>query len=150
MSNPEAFVHEEDFRFLLRPNSKFPVGSQLTASGECNPDPEDREEDEVASKEHDQCQAKNTEEDAVAAPEEEEEDGYQTPTSPRHKIPTHRQYPPPAPKKPRPTLLVKRKASPDCRRILIDLPAQDLELIFGPILTHSGRKIKKARSAHAE
>ncbi|XXG75180.1 hypothetical protein AAC387_Pa07g3748 [Persea americana] len=156
MSNPETFVLEEvanslEFKRHLRPKSEFAIGCQVSASEEFKPVREETNQVEncllVASEEL-QIKAKTTEDDAVAAATAaavEVEDGYQTPTSPEHKIPTPRQCPP-APKKPRSTLLMKRKVPSDSHSFLISLSNEELELLFRPILTDSGCKNKKGRT----
>lgn len=162
MSNPETFVLEEvsisqEFQGHLRPRSEFAVACQVSAaSEEFKPVREETNQVEncllVASEEL-QIKAKTTEEDAAAAATTtaavEVEDGYQTPTSPKHKIPTPRECPP-APKKPRSTLLMKRKASSDSHSILISLSTEELELLFRPILTDSGCKSKKGRTSDSK
>ncbi|KAK2985029.1 hypothetical protein RJ640_015624 [Escallonia rubra] len=78
--------------------------------------------------------------------EEEEEDGFKTPTSLHHKIPL---ICPKAPRKPKYSIPVaKRKAR---RRIQLDISAEEIESFFPPAqlsLKDCGGKIKKIRKAN--
>ncbi|OMO66261.1 hypothetical protein CCACVL1_21238 [Corchorus capsularis] len=87
--------------------------------------------------------------------DQEEEDGFKTPTSFEHKIPVTKQCPP-APRKPKPRNFSsnKRKASPTPTttptqrrtRQQLDL-SQEVESLFpAPLLADLHRKIKKART----
>ncbi|XAR68951.1 hypothetical protein NMG60_11000375 [Bertholletia excelsa] len=84
----------------------------------------------------------------------ESDDGFRTPTSSDHKIPTAKHCPPP-PKKPRIRFPSKRKASllpPLISQnvLLLDL-SKEVESMFPPTLREDlGRKIKRARREDAE
>ncbi|XVE61871.1 hypothetical protein DITRI_Ditri06bG0074000 [Diplodiscus trichospermus] len=78
---------------------------------------------------------------------DDDDDGFKTPTSLDQKIPAMKQCPP-APRKPKPLLSNKRKAStPSCvRNLQLDL-SQEVESLFpGPPLADLHRKVKKART----
>lgn len=78
--------------------------------------------------------------------EEEEDDGFRTPTSLEHKIPVVKECPP-APKKPRSEPAVKkRKTSPNSCRVHLDL-TQEMEWLFRPLFEDSKRVIKKTRTS---
>ncbi|KAH7656932.1 Homeobox-like domain-containing protein [Dioscorea alata] len=70
--------------------------------------------------------------------EDHDEAGYQTPTSPRHRIPTTLKCPPP-PKKPPTTLRAKRKP----RRVL---PHHQIKVFFIQELVNIEPRRKKARA----
>lgn len=67
------------------------------------------------------------------------DDGYTTPTETEHLITVDLRRPPPAPKKPKAQLMKRRRT---CRRSLLRVSPQDIELLFPPrfvkeTLTHS-------------
>ncbi|XP_021672707.2 cyclin-dependent protein kinase inhibitor SMR3-like [Hevea brasiliensis] len=84
----------------------------------------------------------------VKATDDDDDDnnGFKTPTSLDHKISATKQCPP-APRKPRPVIPAKRKASPsNVRRSLqLDLSREVESLFPRPILADLYQKMKKAR-----
>ncbi|XP_058100119.1 uncharacterized protein LOC131244634 [Magnolia sinica] len=123
------------FEFLSRPILEIPNGCEAAASEECKSQGGEGEEGK--------CQPVEASKENGILIEDEENDGYQTPTSSEHKIPAIRRCPP-APRKPRSMPLKKRKADFDSCHIRIDI-SEDIESFFRPIIVDSGLKIKKAR-----
>ncbi|CAN6442541.1 unnamed protein product [Victoria cruziana] len=75
---------------------------------------------------------------------EEVEDGYRTPTSPRHRIPEALECPP-APKKPRKEVRLKRKRSLEALHVDPDEVESFLRQFIGGMLAEGGRKVRKVR-----
>ncbi|KAK8695839.1 hypothetical protein V6N13_000986 [Hibiscus sabdariffa] len=76
--------------------------------------------------------------------EDENGDGFKTPTSLAYKIPVILKCPP-APRKPKSLPIVSRKRKACRRRILLDL-TKEMECLFPPaLLADLGNKIKKVR-----
>lgn len=81
--------------------------------------------------------------------QEEEEDGFRTPTSLDQKIPLILKCPP-APRKPKPNPSTKRKALLHQHRIAIDV-SKEIESLFPPVfLMDLGGKIKKNKKDFRE
>ncbi|KAK8598479.1 hypothetical protein V6N13_094448 [Hibiscus sabdariffa] len=76
--------------------------------------------------------------------DENDDDGFKTPTSLAYKIPVILKCPP-APRKPKSLPIVSRKRKACRRRILLDL-TKEMECLFPPaLLADLGNKIKKVR-----
>ncbi|KGN65712.1 cyclin-dependent protein kinase inhibitor SMR3 [Cucumis sativus] len=74
---------------------------------------------------------------------EDDDNGFKTPTSLEHKIPTSLQCPM-APRKPKPRRLTKRKAV-ERHRLLLDLSSEIQSLFPAEFLVGLGGKIKRVR-----
>ncbi|XP_031487399.1 cyclin-dependent protein kinase inhibitor SMR3-like [Nymphaea colorata] len=73
---------------------------------------------------------------------EEVEDGYRTPTSPQHRIPEALECPP-APRKPKKEVRLKRKRSFDALHVDTVEVESFLRRIIGELLADGGRKVRK-------
>ncbi|KAG6769467.1 hypothetical protein POTOM_025104 [Populus tomentosa] len=165
MSSSELFIvkennEEKELNFLSkRPVLEFQKGSHAATSRDSDP-PQQLQEQEAKSEVHDENQEEcnNTSDpNTIEKPSLEavlmetyvvgdDDDGFKTPTSLDHKISITKC--PPAPRKPKPFLSRKRKASlPKARTILqLDL-SQEIEALFpSTIAVDLQKKIKKSPS----
>ncbi|XVE76360.1 hypothetical protein DITRI_Ditri12bG0166000 [Diplodiscus trichospermus] len=166
MSNSEVGI---EFDILKRPTLEFQEECQATATSSSadNINSDDDQEREVLQEDH--GEKKGAEESNVRAASKESEkmkkkislgeimandddnDGFRTPTSLDHKIPAIKQCPP-APRKPKPLPSNKRKASASSsnrtRSNLHELDlSHEVESLFPmPLLADLHRKVKKART----
>ncbi|KAF8397504.1 hypothetical protein HHK36_016421 [Tetracentron sinense] len=154
MSNLELFLAKNDpkaieFDFLLRPGLEFPAGCQIAASedGELHRQDHDEEREGEEMKEATSQIMVCSEElkkpllGEFKVCDNDNDEGFQTPTSLDHKIPVIKRCPP-APRKPKSFPSTKRKASSKRR---LDL-SKEIEQMFPPaLLSDFGRKIKKVR-----
>ncbi|KDP44228.1 hypothetical protein JCGZ_05695 [Jatropha curcas] len=167
VSNSEMLISEKDlnsmeFNFLVRPSLEFEEKCEIASSQDCIND--DGNDLELNPKEREQEQEKEEEEEKdrkckllvsalkIELPSLEEvkinqddDDGFKTPTSLDQKIPIILPCPP-APRKPKSLPTNKRKSlAPPGRRVLLDL-SNEIESLFPPSLRADlGGKIKKTR-----
>ncbi|XWS28842.1 hypothetical protein CRYUN_Cryun25bG0106300 [Craigia yunnanensis] len=166
VSKSEMFLSEKDlsstmeFSFLVRPPLEFQEEQcQIAPFQDVDGEPQQQQKERVQEEQDQQQQEKEKckllmSQMELKLPssgelkvhengeEDENNDGFKTPTSLDHKIPIMLKCPP-APRKPKSLPSPKRKA---CRRrILLDL-TKEIECLFPPaLLADLGNKIKKVR-----
>ncbi|KAL9398692.1 hypothetical protein Peur_007653 [Populus x canadensis] len=165
MSSSDLFIvkensEEKELNFLSkRPMLEFQKESHATTSRDSDP-PQQLQEQEAKSEVHheNQEECNNTlDPNSIEKPSLEavlmetyvvgdEDDGFKTPTSLDHKISITKC--PPAPRKPKPFLSRKRKASPPKARTILQLDlSQEIEALFpSTIVVDLRKKIKKSPS----
>ncbi|KAJ1394389.1 hypothetical protein SESBI_34190 [Sesbania bispinosa] len=147
MSNSELLHDKEDhlsnnLEILKKPKSKFQTEFHESLSNSSS-DSHSEDDDIVLSKQYySDSVATGTTSSRV---EEEENDGFRTPTSMDHRIPVAKQCPPAPRKLPKPSL--KRKPPCTCRHQTLDL-SKEVELLFPTqqkTLSNSHQSTKKVR-----
>lgn len=165
MSSSELFIakennEEKELNFLSkRPVLEFQKESHATTSRDTDP-PQQPQEQGAKSKVHDENQEECNsilDPNSIEKPSLEavlmetyvvgdDDDGFKTPTSLDHKISITKC--PPAPRKPKPFLSRKRKASPPKALTILQLDlSQEIEAVFpSTIVGGLQKKIKKSPS----
>lgn len=165
MSSSELFIakennEEKELNFLSkRPVLEFQKESHATTSRDTDP-PQQLQEQGAKSKVHDENQEECNsilDPNSIEKPSLEavlmetyvvgdDDDGFKTPTSLDHKISITKC--PPAPRKPKPFLSRKRKASPPKALTILQLDlSQEIEAVFpSTIVVGLQKKIKKSPS----
>ena len=166
MSSSELFIvkennEEKELNFLSkrRPMLEFQKESHATTSRDTDP-PQQLQEQGAKSEVHDENQEERNnilDPNSIEKPSLEavlmetyvvgdDDDGFKTPTSLDHKIPITKC--PPAPRKPKPFLSRKRKASPPKARTILQLDlSPEIEAVFpSTIVVDLQKKIKKSPS----
>ncbi|XP_022756602.1 cyclin-dependent protein kinase inhibitor SMR3-like [Durio zibethinus] len=158
VSNSEMFLSEKglsstmEFSFLVRSSLEFQEDQCQIAPFQVIDDEPRQQKEERVLKEEDKCKwpmsplelnlPSSGEFKVYENGEDENHDGFKTPTLLDHKIPVMLKCPP-APRKPKSLPSPKRKAF--SRRILLDL-TKEIESLFPPaLLADLGNKIKKVR-----
>ncbi|XWS74137.1 hypothetical protein CRYUN_Cryun02cG0189800 [Craigia yunnanensis] len=166
VSNSEMFISEKDlsstmeFSFLVRPPLEFQEDRcQIAPFQDVDDEPQQQKEERVQEKQDQKQQEEEDKFKLLMSPlelklpssgefkvhengEDENNDGFKTPTSLDHKIPIMLKCLP-APRKPKSLPSPKRKAFR--RRILLDL-TKEIESLFPPaLIADLGNKIKKVR-----
>ncbi|GMI97101.1 hypothetical protein like AT2G28870 [Hibiscus trionum] len=131
--------------FLVRPPLEFHEDQCQTAPSFQDAEITQQQKEEFGlQKDGEESELKPPSSGEFDVAEDEDDDGFKTPTSLDHKIPGILKCPP-APRKPKslPILSAKRKAFR--RRILLDF-TKEMECLFPPaLLADLGNKIKKVR-----
>lgn len=169
MSNSELFLVREDieeveFDLLKRPMLEFQEECHIVIASQDPDDTPNQQHQEQECKDHEsnnqeaeECKILDSSLESKRPPSlgelkveddnEDDNDGFKTPTSLDHKIPVITQCPLAPRKPPNPLSSTKRKASPQNvrRRLQLDL-SLDVESLFpAPIRSDLYKKIKKAR-----
>ena len=158
VSNSGVFLTEKDltsigFNFLAKPTLEFQdddheCGNCETArSGEGKFDKK-QEEKEREEQEEEKCKVKVTPMDLKMSSlaefkveEDDDNDGFKTPTSVDHKIPLILPCPP-APKKPKSLPSTKRRAAGPNRRVLLDL-SNEIQSLFPPDFGGKSKRLRQ-------
>ncbi|KAG8647624.1 cyclin-dependent protein kinase inhibitor SMR14 [Manihot esculenta] len=152
-SNSELHLVKEnqediEFKILLRPSLDFTVVSESSdANGIIALQWHSQEEEEEECKTTGDSSSRQLSLGELKATDDDDNDGFKTPTTMDHKIPVIKQCPA-APRKPRPVLCTKRKAispSNGRRSLQLDLSREVESLFPRPILADFYQKMKKAR-----